>query len=38
MKTIKWHSMDIPDKDCFNGKKCTPDCPSYDLEWLYLED
>jgi hypothetical protein len=39
MKTIKWQGIDIPDKDCFKaGKKCTPDCPSYDLGNLYLPD
>lgn len=39
MKTIEWKGIKIPDKDCFKkGKKCTPDCPSYDLGWLYPED
>ena len=34
-----WHGIKIPDKDCFKkGKKCTPDCSSYDLGWLTLED
>ena len=38
-KTIKWYSIDIPDKDCFKeGKKCIPDCHSYDLGWLYLNE
>lgn len=34
-----WKGIEIPDKDCFKeGKKCTPDCPSYDLGWLYLKN
>ena len=38
-KIIKWHSMDILDKDCFKeGKKYTPDCPSYNLGWLYFDE
>lgn len=38
-KTIMWKGIEIPDKNCFKeGKKCTPDCSSYDLGWLYLED
>ena len=32
---IEWKGMMIPDKDCFDGKKCTPECPSYDMGWLY---
>lgn len=37
-KKIEWHGIKIPDKDCFEkGKKCTPDCSSYDLGWLYEE-
>jgi len=36
---IEWKGMMIPDKDCFRkGKKCTPDCSSYDLGWLYAQD
>lgn len=38
-KTMMWKGIEIPDKDCFKkGKKCTPECSSYDLGWLYLED
>ena len=37
MKTIMWEGLEIPDKNCFKkGKKCTPDCSSYDLGWLTL--
>ena len=33
---IKWHSIIIPDKDCFkDGKKCTPYCSLYDFGRLY---
>lgn len=33
---IEWEGIMITDKDCFkDGKKCTPDCPSYDMGWLY---
>lgn len=36
---IRWKDIEIPDKDCFKkGKKCTPDCTSYDLGWLYKTD
>ena len=39
MKWIRWKGMIIPDKDCFKpGKKCTPECSSYDMGWLYPED
>lgn len=35
----KWHGIEIPEKYCFKkNKKCTPDCPSYDLGWLYSEN
>lgn len=38
-KTIMWKGIEIPNKECFKqGKKCTPDCSSYDVEWLYLEN
>ena len=34
-----WNNIEIPDRDCFKkGKKCTPDCLSYDLGNLYLSD
>ena len=37
MKTIMWKGIEILDKDCFKeGKKCTPDCLSYDLGNLYF--
>lgn len=33
---IEWKGIMVPDKDCFKeGKKCTPDCSSYDMGWLY---
>lgn len=36
---IEWKGMKIPNKVCFKrGKKCTPDCPSYDLGWLYYDE
>ncbi len=39
MKTIIWNGIEIPDKDCFKkDKKCTPECPSYDLGNLYFDD
>mgnify|MGYP007044103013 CR=1 FL=1 len=39
MKKIMWNNILIPDKDCYKeGKKCTPDCSSYDFGWLYTED
>jgi len=39
MKTIMWKGIEIPDKDCFKkGKKCTPECSSYDLVNLHLPD
>ncbi len=38
-KFVEWEGMKIPDRDCFkNGKKCTPECSSYDLGWLYCDD
>ena len=38
-KTMMWKGMEIPDKMCFKaGKRCTPDCSSYDLGDLYFED
>ncbi len=36
--TWKWHGITIPEKWCFTGKKCTPDCMSYDMGWLYMDE
>lgn len=34
-----WGGIKIPEKWCFKkDKKCTPDCSSYDMGWIYLED
>lgn len=34
--TWLWNDMEIPEKYCFKeGKKCTPDCSSYDFGWIY---
>ena len=39
VKTIQWNRITIPDKDCFVwDKKCTPECPSYDIGNLYFDD
>ena len=35
MNFILWKNVEIPDFDCVkNNKKCTPDCPLYDMGWI----